>query len=493
MDFLKQSFNPYLPSYEYIPDGETYVFGDRVYVYGSHDRFNGTQFCMNDYVCWSVSADDLSTWKYEGVIYKKTDDPEGTEESILLAPDVERGPDGRFYLYYTLGISPVLSAAVSDYPTGPFHFYGRVRRKDGTVAGTGEHDVFQFDPGVFRDDDGKIYLYSGFAPDEEKEFADAVAKYQMEGAYVAELEEDMLTMKTEQKLIVPKIRQSAGTGFEGHEFFEASSMRKIKGKYYFIYSSILSHELCYAVSDRPDGGFSYGGTLVSIGDIGYHGRSEPDNYLGNTHGSLACIKGQWYVFYHRQTNRQNYSRQACAEKIYINEDGSIDQTEITSCGLNDGPLSGTGTYEARIACNLESKDGALTYGHLTTPEVEEHPYFTQSGEDREGCPDQYIANMKDGAKCGFKYFALTRPREIFVEVLLQYLDTGVLLTQETGVLELTLDEEKECICRIPLRFSAKNRKESFKADILKNVEGTHAIYFTYKGTGSVNFHTFTIQ
>lgn len=29
-------FNQYLPSYEYIPDGETHVFGDRVYIYGSY-------------------------------------------------------------------------------------------------------------------------------------------------------------------------------------------------------------------------------------------------------------------------------------------------------------------------------------------------------------------------------------------------------------------------------------------------------------------------
>mgnify|MGYP003313715207 CR=1 FL=1 len=42
----KQAFNPYLPSWEYIPDGEPYVFGDRVYVYGSHDFYNGAVFCM---------------------------------------------------------------------------------------------------------------------------------------------------------------------------------------------------------------------------------------------------------------------------------------------------------------------------------------------------------------------------------------------------------------------------------------------------------------
>ena len=48
-----QVFNPYLPSGEYIPDGEPHVFGDRVYVYGSHDRFNAPIFCVNDYVCYS--------------------------------------------------------------------------------------------------------------------------------------------------------------------------------------------------------------------------------------------------------------------------------------------------------------------------------------------------------------------------------------------------------------------------------------------------------
>ncbi len=71
----KQAFNPYMPSWEYVPDGEPHVFGDRVYVYGSHDRFNGMAFCMNDYVCWSAPVTDLSEWKYEGVIWRKKNDP----------------------------------------------------------------------------------------------------------------------------------------------------------------------------------------------------------------------------------------------------------------------------------------------------------------------------------------------------------------------------------------------------------------------------------
>ena len=44
---------------------------DVSYVYGSHDRFGGNNFCMNDYVTWSAPVDDLSDWRYEGVIWRK--------------------------------------------------------------------------------------------------------------------------------------------------------------------------------------------------------------------------------------------------------------------------------------------------------------------------------------------------------------------------------------------------------------------------------------
>ena len=64
----QQVYNPYLPLHEYIPDGEPHVFGDRVYIYGSHDREGGYTFCMEDYVTYSAPVDDLSDWRYEGVI-----------------------------------------------------------------------------------------------------------------------------------------------------------------------------------------------------------------------------------------------------------------------------------------------------------------------------------------------------------------------------------------------------------------------------------------
>ena len=45
---MKQAFNPFLPFDNCIPDGEPHVFGDRIYLYGSHDKPCGETFCELD-------------------------------------------------------------------------------------------------------------------------------------------------------------------------------------------------------------------------------------------------------------------------------------------------------------------------------------------------------------------------------------------------------------------------------------------------------------
>ena len=393
----KQCFNPYLPSYEYIPDGEPYVFDGRVYVYGSHDRFGAMSFCENDYVTWSAPEEDLSDWRYEGIIFHRTDDPMNEDgKAPLFAPDVQKGTDGKYYLYYAPAGLNVIGVACSEKPAGLYSFCGHVKYSDNTLLGQKKEHGIVFDPGVFLDDDGQVYLYYGFTP------LGVDLKGVQTGPFVVKLEGDMYTMKED-----PVPVEICGCADRGHSFFEASSMRKINGKYYFIYSSLNSHELCYAIGKNSMGPFEYGGALHSNGDIGYQGRKEENRtcYTGNNHGSLVCIKGRWYIFGHRMTNYTAFSRQGVAEAVRILPDGSIPQIEMTSCGLNNGPLDGKGEYEARIACNLWSKAGARHYvGGSTGAEAEElrrdHPVFTQDGEDREECPNQHIANMHDGATAG---------------------------------------------------------------------------------------------
>lgn len=77
----KQAFNPYLPSYEYVPDGEPRVFGSRVYVYGSHDKFDGSDFCVNDYCCCPF----FPTHNYSGGLSQITKAPKTAPSAVLGA------------------------------------------------------------------------------------------------------------------------------------------------------------------------------------------------------------------------------------------------------------------------------------------------------------------------------------------------------------------------------------------------------------------------
>ncbi len=466
----KQGINPYLPSWEYIPDGEPYVFKGRVYVYGSHDRFNGHVYCLNDYVCWSASVDNLADWRYEGVIYKKTDDPLNKEGAMCLyAPDVTRGPDGRYYLYYTLDKVPVVSVAVSDTPAGKYKFYGYVKDKNGNRLGERTGDEPQFDPGVLTEGE-KTYLYTGFARagDESRS-----------GAMVTVLGPDMVTIREETVFVLPSDAYSKGTGFEEHAFFEAPSIRKIGQTYYLIYSSVAMHELCYATSQSPTEGFNYQGVIVSNNDIGietYKPANQPMYYGGNNHGSIVQIKEDWYIFYHRHTNGSNFSRQGCLEKIKVDTNGQIAQVEMTSSGPNNGPLAGQGEYPAYIACHLYHQEKAMYTGDLW---MDSHfPKITQDGKDGDK-EKGYIMNMTDSATAGFKYFDCQGVTSIQLKVR-GYCD---------GEFEVKTAWNGEILGKIPVEFT--NMWTDYQANIAIP-DGIQSFYFTYRGNGRASLASFSL-
>lgn len=479
----KQAFNPYLPSYEYVPDAEPHIVDGRVYIYGSHDIFNGINFCLGDYVCWSAPVDNLGDWKYEGVIFRREQEPAAPKFKItngLAAPDMVQGADGRFYLYYFMGGTKMISVAVCNTPAGKYDFYGHVQYADKTPIGK-KNEPLQFDPGIFKDDNGRIYLYTGFALQGNPILLDG-SKPTEHGAMVFELDPtDMLTVKSGPDYIgIASEKESIGTPYEGHPFLEASSMRKFGNTYYFIYSSLNSHELCYATSDNPTHGFQFGGVLVSNGDIGLEGITDVKHardYTGNTHGSLIEINGEYYIFYHRHSNRKQSSRQACAEKIRF-ENGRFYQAERTSCGLNGGPLDGKGLYPAYIACNLSGRDGTRFYSMIKHLK-KSYPYITQDGKDRENGPDQYIANMCDGAVAGFKYFNLAHTKKIGVNI--KGNARGTLLVK---------DNLNGCVMAKILINPVKEMHE-FSAS-MQNCKENQALFFIFEGSGSFDFFSFRL-
>ena len=460
------AFNPYLPSWEYIPDGEPYVFGDRVYVYGSHDLYDGETFCLGDYVCWSAPVNDLADWRYEGVIYPKTSDPYNTDGHMCLyAPDVTVGPDGKYYLFYVLDKVGNVSVAVCDEPAGRYKFLGYVHYADGTLLGAREGDEPQFDPGVLTEGD-ETFLYTGFCARGDKS---------RHGAMLTVLGPDMLTIKEEPKFIAPGCEYSAGTGFEGHAYFEAASIRKKDGKYYFIYSSEVMHELCWAVSDSPRGEFKYGGVLVSNCDLhigSYKPAEEASAYGANNHGSMVEIAGKWYIFYHRHTNGNWFSRQGCAEPLEFAADGRILQAEITSCGLNGGPLPDRGEYPAYIACNLFNEKHEL----YVNPEAAR---VVQAGGEGQ-YPYAYIRRISDGTTVGFKYFDCHAVKGI--RILTRAYANGIFEIRASygGEVLGTIEVHNENIWKAgECMFSGK----AFP-------DGKQALYLTFKGTGGCSLKAF---
>ena len=465
----KEAVNPYLPSWEYIPDGEPYVFGDRVYIYGSHDIYDGHVFCLDDYVCYSAPVDDLGNWRYEGIIYKKTEDPMNKDGAMCLyAPDVTIGPDGRYYLYYVLDKVNVISVAVCDKPAGKYEFYGYVHYADGTRLGEREGDEPQFDPGLFTDGD-KTYFYGGFCPHGDKSRT---------GSKMVVLGSDMLTIEEEPVLIAPGIENPDKGSFKGHEFFEASSIRKRGDTYYFIYSSIWMHELCYATSKSLKGPFTYGGVIVSNADLGidtYKKSDVPGMYGANNHGSIVEINGEWYIFYHRHTNGTWYSRQACAEIIHFAEDGSIPQVEITSQGLNAKPLTGRGEHMAYTVCNLFTKEPELYIGKPGLPTVRQR---LDKGMEN---PESFITEITDGTTMGFKYYKCEGIKSFSIETR-GYGD---------GVFELRTSPEGEALCEIEVHNTNIWTRES--ADI-ELPDGVYAFYIVFKGNASpLQMRSFTLE
>jgi hypothetical protein len=387
----------------------------------------------------------------------------------MYAPDVTRGPDGRYYLYYCLAFQNDIQVAVCDEPAGEYVFYGIVHHPDGTPYGKKWNDGFAFDPAVLTDDDGRVWLYSGFSV-----FAFLGNKFRQ--SQCMELQPDMLTVRSVKPLL-PCKHTGAGTGFEGHEFYEASSIRKFDGKYYFIYSTMLSHELGYAVSDRPDGGFQYGGTLHSNGNIGIGGNEKPLCYWGNNHGSIERINGKYYIFGHRQTNYHEYSRQGVAEELRF-EHGKFFPAEMTSCGLNGGPLTDVGVYPAGIACVLYGAHGACKTTKVR--DKKRHPCFTQSAGDDDPAAIHFVHNITDGTVVGYKYFAFAHAKRI--SVLVRGSADGILSVRHTPdgpeLGQLRLDR-----CSDWTRISAEFHPEP----------GSNALYFCFQGEGSFDFAEFGFE
>lgn len=159
---------------------------------------------------------------------------------------------------------------------------------------------------------------------------------------------------------------------------------------------------------------------------------------------------------------------------------------MTSCGLNGGPLTATGRYEARIACDLWSAQGTGRYDvSLARLKYAKHPFITQDKRDGETTAVQYIANMRDGAVAGYKYFDIRPAKTLSVEV------SG----RGDGAFRVYCDEEcRQLVSEIPIHIrSRKSGEYTARIETEKLTVDVLPLYFKYVGTGKIDFYGFTFR
>lgn len=343
---LAYAHNPILDFRSFIPDVEAHVWEDgRIYLYGSMDIPGEHRFCCPTYHVYSSA--DMIHWTDHGVAFSLEDTAWAKDCGALYAPDCAYR-NGWYYLYYCVPDGRC-GVAKSQSPTGPFTDVGQLE------------GVWGIDPAVFIDDDGQAYLYWG----------------QITWCHAAKLKDNMVEIDPASVCTPLTV--------EEHEFHEGSSVKKVNGRYYYLFADTHRHGdtdrsdgrpscLGYAVSDHPLQGFRYGGVIIDNFNC--------DPNVWNNHGSMECFHGQWYVFYHRSTHGTEFSRHVCVEPIRFNEDGSISEVQQTSSGAADA-IPASASVPACLACELS--------GHV------------RIGEDETSSENLVLSEIENGDTATFRY------------------------------------------------------------------------------------------
>ncbi len=547
--------NPYMPLWEHVPDGEPRVFEDpdnpghyRIYITGSHDtRFDS--YCGQDDRQWSAPVEDLTAWRDEGPVFTYE---ENGNWSTMYAPDlveVENYNEGtrKYYLYpHALMHTPMV--CVGDRPDGPFTV---LNVKDGQLA---PGSVMGFDPAVLIE------------PVDDPSDPDYVIGYRAYGAWgiikSSATELDPLTMYsprhgtvdwpflapsqtlldirdakdlTEQqqqfrawagvrdgeRIEFPALME--GENLEDFSFFEASSFRKIGNKYIYLYSGhsgpdyglpVANATLRYAYADSPRGPWKSGGILVDArGPVPSRDGSRMETSFGanNTHGSLAQINDQWYVFYHRAPRGFGFARQAMVAPVSVAVDaapvsqgGAVRITaydpfkgpftvkagdgseykgaEVTSEGFYIFGLPPYRYYSAGYACYLSNQesmqdnwdvwDNRMDVTDVKAGDIVGFKYFGFGGLDASRNGLKPFEGVREGNRTAFNVFLAARTGKAFKVAV--WLDSP----WEDGVVKGTRIAEVD----IPAGASAEVTRYTVNvADAVDGLSGKHALYLVAEG------------
>ena len=296
-----QAQNPFIRD-QFTADPTARVFGNKVYVFPSHDILAAEGkgrvgwFCMEDYHVFS--CENLTDWTDHGVIVTQNKVPWVRPDSYSMwAPDcIER--NGKYYFYFptaakdtvAYGRGFTIGVAVADKPEGPYI------PQETPIKG-----VRGIDPNVFIDKDGQAYLY-----------------WSAGNIYGAKLKPNMLELDSEVKIL----GELPAKGLkEGPFVFERN------GIYYMTYPHVenKTERLEYAIGTSPLGPFKIVGAIMD----------ESPSGCWTNHHSIVQFKNQWYLFYHDKDYSPKFdkARSIRIDSLSFNTDGTIKKVIPTLRGV----------------------------------------------------------------------------------------------------------------------------------------------------------------
>jgi len=385
---------------QYSADPTARVFGDRVWLFPSHDIISPVEpekkwFSMADYHVFS--SEDLVNWEDHGVILSQENVPWGKPDAYSMwAPDcVEK--DGKYYFVFPNapkdGRGFAIGVAVADQPEGPY------APRETSIPG-----VFGIDPCVLQASDGNTYLYwSGMG---------------LTGALV----KDDLSELAGRPV---RLDENLPAGFkEGPFIFER------EGHFYLTYPWVQdkTETLAYAMSDQPLGPYEFKGIIMA---------QSPSECWTNHH-SLVQYKGEWYLFYHHNDYSPAFdkNRSVRIDRISFNADGTILPVTPT--------LRGVGVTSAQDKIQVDRYSARCHQGAFLEFVDAEHPFEGWLiGLNRPGAWVRYDAVDFGDKAPGSVTFRYRAPKACEVSVSASGKDAWFVLPASDGWSTLCLPSDLE--------------------------------------------------
>lgn len=280
-------------------DPESRVFGDTVYMYVTNSLPYEEQLNLD-----LVTTSDLENFEvYRNILDMPT--YKGAYKAIWAPTVIDK--DGKYYVIFAANNihseSEIggLYIGVSSDPHGPFK---NVFSDGRPLINSIFNNAQPIDAHLFRDDDGKIYLFYGGW----RHMMVCVMNDTMDGF----LPMPLPSFGGIAREITPT------------DYVEAPYVMKIDGKYHLMYSTgdwvNGTYRVKAAVSDSPTEPFTYYGDVLWASEIAD----------GPGHNSAFVFKGENYVAYHRRTigDLDRNHRRLCIDKLPI-KDGRLGEVKMT--------------------------------------------------------------------------------------------------------------------------------------------------------------------